>query len=95
MKTIKTLLLAGMFALGLGSCGKKLPNEHLLPSVKGNQKLVLDEDYIDGKIPLGYTLYTDQNRDGLFDTFKKVWVGNTPNSPVIVYGRRKDIISSR
>ena len=48
-----------------------------LPEVKGNQTLILHPDYLNGKVSLHYTLLTDIDYNGDWDTAEKYYAGFT------------------
>ncbi|MDA3836539.1 MAG: hypothetical protein PF542_02860 [Nanoarchaeota archaeon] len=91
----KTLAGVSMVAGGLWYAFlKEAPRpsiRDLLPEVQKNQKLIVDEDYMKKFGGLNYTLYTDWDEDGLYDSYKKVSVGNTPGAYTVEYGVRENI----
>ncbi len=83
------LTLAGVGIMGNSCKNQKLQNEHLLPKVAENQKLILDSNYVKGDVHLGYTLLTDIDDDQHWDVAKIVYVGRTPGNHITVYNYKE------
>ena len=88
----KAFVVVSMVAAGVGHVLLKEPARHsimdILPEPKEDQTLVVDTAYMNDFGGLNYTLYTDLDKDGFYESYKKVVVGNSPGQYNIKYGKR-------